>query len=282
MKEKILLGLLEGVARLPLRVLYLFSDLAFLIIYHMVKYRREVVRANLTSAFPEKSLREIKRIEREYYRYLADQIVETVKILHISDKELQKRVTVANGEIINRSLKNGKNCVLLMAHYANWEWVQEVSRYFIPGTFMASIYRPLNSKTWDNIYKKLRSRWHNPIVAMNRATRVLLNRDNFPWVCGFIADQRPDRRHDDNCVEFLNHKTWFIYGPEEIGNKVGADFFYLEMIRKRRGIYEISLHQLNAEGEGKPYPHSREFWRRLEDTIRRYPAYWLWSHKRWK
>lgn len=282
MQEKILLSLLKTIALLPLGVLYLFSDIAYIVIYYLLRYRRDVVKQNLTEAFPDKNENEIKKIEKRYYRFLADLIVETVKLFHISDKELSRRVYVSGYDEINQSLGNGKNCVVLMAHYANWEWVQEITRYFKPKAFMTSIYRPLNSKIWNEIYKKLRSRWGAHIIAMNQAPRVLLNRDNFPWVCGFIADQRPPVKTDRNFVEFLNHKTWFIYGPEEIGRKVGADFFYLEMLRKDRGKYEIRLHRLEASDKEKDYPYCRSFWAHLESTVNSYPAYWLWSHKRWK
>ena len=282
MKEKTLLLLLKSCALLPLWVLYLFSDIAYIVIYYLVRYRREVVSKNLREAFPEKDDREIKNIGKQYYHYLSDQIVETIKIFHISNHQLSRRVKVVDYDIVNDSLKEGKNCVVMMAHYGNWEWVQEIAHYFLPEGYMASIYRPLNSKLWDGIFKELRSRWHAHIVPMQRVTRVLLDRDNFPWVCGFIADQRPPKKGEDNWVEFLNHKTWFIYGPEEIGRKVGADFFYLEMLRKKRGYYEIKLHKLNPnENEGR-YPFCRDFWSLLEDTIKSHPAYWLWSHKRWK
>ncbi|MCH5242500.1 MAG: lysophospholipid acyltransferase family protein [Muribaculaceae bacterium] len=281
--NKFLFILLDALARLPLGILYLFSDFITPVLYHIVKYRRKVVRDNLISSFPNKNLTEIKKIERCYYRYLGDQIVETLKLLHISDKELIKRVKVTNYQSVNTALVAGKNAVLLMGHYNNWEWAQEITRYFVPEAFMASIYHPLDNKDWDEIFKKLRSRWQAHIVPMNKAPRVLLNKQNMPWVCGFIADAYTWHKNDNNWIEFLNHKTWFIYGPEEIGAKVGADYFYLEMNRIKRGYYNIIFHPIaSAEEQGESYPHLRLFWKEFEATIQRNPAYWLWSHKRWK
>lgn len=282
MKEKLVFGLFKTIALLPLWVLYLISDLGYLVIYHIVKYRRKVVRQNLTEAFPEKSEREISSIEREFYRYLGDQIVETVKLFHISDRSLSRRVKVENFSLINKSMASGRNAVILMAHYGNWEWAQEISRYFLPGSFMVSIYHPLNHSVWNNLFIKLRSRWGNHIVAMKQAPRTLLSRSNMPWVCGFIADAYTWYKHDNNCIDFLNHKTWFIYGPEEIGTKVGADFYYLEMNRVKRGQYVINFHPLEPEDTSLSYPYTREFWKEFEKTIEKAPAYWLWSHKRWK
>ncbi|MCH5239640.1 MAG: lysophospholipid acyltransferase family protein [Muribaculaceae bacterium] len=282
MNEKILLGCLKGLARLPLGILYLFSDLASFILYHIVKYRRKMVWKNLTASFPLKSEKELKHIEKEFYGYLGDQIVETLKLLHISDLQLKRRVKVINYNGVNEVLEEGKNVVLLMGHYGNWEWVQEISRYFLPHTFMASIYHPLSNKIWENIFIKMRSRWGAHIVPMKKATRVLLNRDNQPWVCGFIADAYTWRKHEDNCIDFLNHKTWFIYGPEEIGRKTGAEYFYLEMRKLKRGYYEIEFHPLHPQDMSLPFPFTRLFWKKFEKTIEEAPAYWLWSHNRWK
>ena len=273
---------MKALALLPLPVLYLFSDLIAPVMQYVVKYRRKVVRQNLVESFPEKTLKDIKVIERKFYQYLCDQIVETLKLVHISDKEMSRRAKVINPEIVNEQLSKGRNVVLLLGHYGNWEWVQEISRNFIDESFMASIYHTLNNKTWNEIFIRIRSRWGAHIIEMKKAPRALLSRSNMPWVCGFIADQGTKNLHQDNKIFFLNHDTWFIYGPEEIGNKTGAEFFYLEMSRRKRGYYEIRFKPLKPQNMSLPYPHTREFWIELEKTIEAEPAYWLWSHRRWK
>lgn len=282
MKRRIINGLLNCIAYLPLGILYIISDFITFVLYYLIKYRRKVVRVNLTSSFPDRSLKEIKKIENSFYRYLGDQIVETIKTLHITDKELKKRVKVFNAEAVNRTLSQNKNAVLLMGHYCNWEWVQEIVNYFLPSICMASIYHPLNDKTFDEIFIRLRSRWKAHIVPMKRAPRFLLDKKNMPWVCGFIADAYTWHKNEDNWIDFLNHKTWFITGPEEIGEKVGADYFYLEMRRIKRGYYEITFHDIEPQEKGVTYPYTRQYWKDFERTIDKAPAYWLWSHKRWK
>lgn len=280
--EKITLGSLKALASLPLAILYSLSDVAFLILFHIIGYRRKVVKQNLVSSFPEKTPAEINKIEKEFYHYLCDQIVETLKLLSISDKTLAKRVKVENYEEVNNSLRAGTNAVLLLGHYGNWEWVQEITRYFVPGTHMVSIYHPLNNKLWNDIFNRVRSRWGADILPMKQAPKFLLNKANQPWVCGFIADAYTWYKNSDNCIPFLNHDTWFIYGPEEIGRKLKADFFYLEMKREKRGHYKIIFSKLQPRDMQLPFPYTREFWKKFEENIRNNPPYWLWSHKRWK
>lgn len=283
MKERIVTGMLRGAAMMPLRTLYALSDFLYLVVYYIVGYRKKVVRHNLQEAFPEKAAQELKKIEKEYYRYMCDMIVETVKLLHISDSKLKRRVQITNPEVVMESLDAGKSVALLLGHYGNWEWVQEISRCFPDSFFKSSIYHPLNSKLWDNIYKQIRSRWNSHIIPMKEAPRQLLDTSHQPWICGFIADARPLKTDRNNSIPFLNHMTSFIYGSEIISEKVGADFFYLEMDRMKRGHYRITFHRLEKEGsDGQTYPFTRAFWRKFEQTINKKPAYWLWSHKRWK
>ena len=282
MKKILILGLLKGVATLPLWMLYGISDFICLVVYHVVKYRRRVVWQNLTEAFPDKDTVELVKIEREFYRYMCDVIVETVKLLHISPKNLKRRVEVINPEVIDAATARGKSVVLLLGHYGNWEWVQEISRYLDRRAYMASIYRPLNHHPWDEVYRRIRARWDVNIIPQNRAVRALLDKDHRPWICGFIADHRPRRTDEGNIVEFLNHYTSFVYNPEVIGRKVGAEFFFLEMERVRRGYYRITFRRLDPVSGDAPYPYMRAFWAKLEEVIKRKPAYWLWSHKRWK
>lgn len=278
----LLITILKLVSRLPLRALYAISDGAYYILYYVIRYRRDIVMRNLKEAFPEKDQKSLRRIEKDYYHYLCDLIVETLKLLTISDSELKRRVTVEGYEMINRSTTEGKSCVLLLGHYGNWEWVQEISRYFDGEAAHFSIYHPLKSKLWDDIFKQIRGRWGVPLLPQTSAAKVLLNKENLPWICGFIADHRPRTISEEAKTPFLNHFTSFIYGPEAIGNKIGADFYYLSMERERRGTYKICFHKLTPKEDKGAYPYTKEFWSYLENSIKRKPAYWMWSHKRWK
>ena len=282
MKYKITLALLKGISALPFGILYIFSDVISFIVFHILKYRRKIVYKNLTESFPLKSRKEINQIAKNYYRFLGDMIVETLKLLNISDYELKKRFQVVNPDSVNASLEEGKSAAIFMGHYGNWEWVQEIGTYFTERAYRASIYRPLGNKLWDKIYKEIRGRWHMHIVEQNKALKIMLNKDNQPWVFGFIADQRPRHVHPDNWVNFLNHETAFFTGPEDIGRKVGADFFYLDMYRIKRGYYKVEFKKLRPVDMTVSYPYSREFWKLFEKTIERNPALWLWSHNRWK
>ena len=146
-------------ARLPLGVLYLLSDLAFPIIYYIIRYRRRLVRENLTCSFPEKSEEEILRIEKAFYRNLCDVFIEAFKCLHISDEEMRRRVEVLNCELPESIAARGKNVFMLLGHIGCWEWYQEVSvRYRAP-------------RRGCEIYKLIKSEY-NALSALKETAEV--------------------------------------------------------------------------------------------------------------
>lgn len=271
-------------AGLPLGVLYLISDVAFLVIYYIIRYRRHLVRENLSCSFPEKSKKEIIRIEKAFYHNLCDVFIESFKCLNISDEEMRERVEVVNCELPERLAAEGKNIFMLLGHCGCWEWVQEVCVRYRNPKKSCEVYKQISNKYFSSLMYEVRSRWNTEQIEMKNTVRTMLkwNAEGEPFLCGFIQDQRPYIRLHDT-ITFLNQKTWYTPGAEEIAKKVTAELVYLDIEKISRGHYRLTFLEMhpNAEDMESPYPLSRNFWRLLEQTIRRQPEIWLWSHNRW-
>ncbi len=284
MKYKFYRGLLKAFAHLPLRMLYLLSDIAAFVLYKIVKYRVKVVRKNLAMAFPEKSEDERLVIEKRFYRHLCDIFIESAKLAHISDKEVEKRIRVVGEECVNDALAEGKSVIMMLGHFGNWEWVTAAARKFRPDAISCEIYHPLRDKAFDQVMLDLRGRFGTENIPMSHTVRRLLeiHRDGKNFVCGFIADQRPFTPALKHWVDFLGIDTAYVNGGEVIGTKMGAEFVYAEMMPEKRGHYVLTLSRLEPLADGEENPYSRAYLARLEDSIRRSPSSWLWSHNRWK
>ena len=180
----IVIYLLTAVAYLPLGILYLLSGLSFYIIYYIVRYRRETVRHNLELVFGTSDRKKLQETEKEFYRHMCDCIAETVKLLHISDKEVDRRVEVTNGEYIDGIIRSGHSVVLFLGHYGNWEWVQAIIRHFKAPLVGGQIYKPLHSRLMDMVMLKIRSRFGLECIPQDKAVRRLLGieRDGKKWV----------------------------------------------------------------------------------------------------
>lgn len=281
-KYNILKGSLSLFAKLPLSLLYPISSGISHVLRDLVKYRRTVVEDNLRRAFPEATEKDRAEWSKRFYRYLCDTFIEAVKLLSISNEEIDRRVKVSNAEIVDQAIAEGHSVVLFLGHYGNWEWVPAVTRHFNNNAAMVQIYHPLNNKVMDRLMLKIRSRFGSESIPMANTYRRLveIERDGGRFVAGFISDQRPKGHHADSWTEFLKIETDYITGGEIIGDRLKCRYIYLDVDVIGRGEYHMSFKDIQPIDDGEKFPYTRSYLRMLDETIRRNPPYWLWSHKR--
>lgn len=284
LKYYLYLCLFMPLAWLPLRIHYLLSDFLYLILYRIKHYRLNVVRENLRTSFPAKTEEELRAIEKEFYRHFCDTIVETIKLLHISDRQMRRRITVSGAEHAEHAASLNRPIVLYLGHYGNWEWVPSVTMFYNEPKISAQIYKPLHDAAFDRLMLRLRSRFHSISIPRQTTFRQLLTmrRDFGTFMVGFIADHRTNQDASKHHTEFLRHDTEFQPGGEEIGNRIDAVYLYLDVEKTSRGHYKFTFLPIVPDADDKgEYPITRKYLKMLEATIDRAPAYWLWSHKRW-
>ncbi|MGN0281208.1 MAG: lysophospholipid acyltransferase family protein [Prevotella sp.] len=285
MKYWIVYSFFKLLSLLPFGILYMLSDIMCFVMKHIVGYRKRIIYKNLRNSFPDKTDLELKSIADEFYRHLCDCIVETVKLLHVSDEEMKRRVEIVNGNLIDRMAEDGKSIVLFIGHYGNWEWVQEVPRSYARPEVSAEIYRHAKNKVFNRLIKRIRSRYSSMQIVQKKAVRTLLDLNNkgAQFIVGFISDQRPNSKNLNHWLTFLNQETAVAVGGEEIGRHIGVHYAYLDIKKVGRGHYCFVFKEMEGrKNKNEDYPMTAEFYRLLEENIKRAPAYWLWSHDRWK
>ncbi|MFR3549817.1 MAG: lysophospholipid acyltransferase family protein [Coprobacter sp.] len=272
-------------ALLPLKVLYILSDILFFPMFYIVRYRRKLVYQNMKDSFPEKSEKEIRRMEKAFYHHFCDYIVETIKLLHISDKETRQRVKFYNTEALQDIVDNGGSCLMLLGHYGNWEFVPSVTLWMRKeSVIFAQIYRPLKNKWFDRFFLKLRGRYHSECIAKQDTLRSILRYKSSgkPSITGFMADQTPSPANTPLGI-FLNHDTPVFTGVEKIAHKVGFSVFYFDVEKIKRGYYSVTIREITKNPkETEEFEITDKYIRMMETTILRAPEYWLWTHNRWK
>jgi KDO2-lipid IV(A) lauroyltransferase len=274
--------LLSVLSLLPLSVLYGLAYFAYLIFYYVIGYRRKVVRENLQNSFPEKPLSEIIEIEHRYYKYMANLIVEIIKMDSLSKAQLQKRFIVKNMDLMDQYMKNGQSVLVSSGHYGNWEWGALTLGLDITGQNY-TIYKPLNNVIYDNWFQVMRSKMGNKLVSMRQTLRAFQNSKNEATMFVFGNDQAPTREESHYWTTFLNQETSFQLGIEKIAKKSNQPVFYYKISVVKRGYYigECIPLCLNP-AETKEFEITEMHIRFLENLIKEDPAYWLWSHRRWK
>jgi KDO2-lipid IV(A) lauroyltransferase len=268
---------------LPLRVLYVISDFTFLLLYYFPSYRRKVVATNLKNSFPEKSDEELKAIAKKFYRHLADFFIETVKLMHVSLKEQNRRYTFSGIEIIDKLREEKRDIVAVLGHYNNWEW-PTLLPFFLKYKIII-IYRPLQNKYFDRFMHKQRSRYGIVLTPTNMVIREIVNfrKQNINTLSVFLTDQTPAKGDIKYWTKFLNQDTPVYTGTEKIAAKYDMAMVYFHVQKIKRGHYNLKIELLLDHTAGLPeHVVTETHVRKLEETIREKPEYWLWSHRRWK
>ncbi|WP_026898336.1 lysophospholipid acyltransferase family protein [Daejeonella oryzae] len=273
---------LHLISLLPFWLLYVFADILFVILYYLTAYRRKVTQSNLKNAFPEKSESERNLIERKYYRFLADNILESIKMKSMSADDIRKRCKVHNPEEVNKHLDNGKAVLLATGHYANWEWGNLIIALTFPEKLFV-IYKPLSNKNFDTFINKMRAKFGAVMVPMRLTLRKIVELKSEKYLFGFASDQTPTRHESQYFTTFLNQPTAVFLGLEKIAKTTNNPVVFTHINRLKRGYYEYTFTtlvehpKLTAEHEITNL-HTQK----LEQIIKQKPELWLWSHRRWK
>lgn len=279
----IILPFLYLISILPFPIFYILSDIVYFLMYRVIGYRKKVVYENLKNAFPEKTHHELKLIEKQFYKYLCDLFLETLKTLTISKEEAIKRCVLnENTKTIFKQLHDEKkSCILVMGHFGNWEWAGNSFSLVNPQQLYV-IYHPLSNQHFDKLMYNMRSRFGTKLYAMKDTMREMIRNRNEINATAFIADQTPSPENA-YWTTFLNQETPVFWGTEKIAQKLNYPVVYVTVNKLKRGYYEVNTEYLVLEPKNtKEGEISELHTRKLEKDIIAQPSIWLWSHRRWK
>ncbi|WP_024989515.1 lysophospholipid acyltransferase family protein [Segatella albensis] len=269
---------------LPLRVLYIISDILCLLVADVVRYRHKVIWNNLKTSFPEKTDQELKEIQRGFYHYFCDYLVETIKLMTMSQDELRKRMTFTGMEEFNKALSEGQSLGVYLGHLGNWEWITAMPLW-TPDALCCQLYHPLENEYFDRLFKYVRERQGALCIPMQESLRKIIQfrREGKPLVVGYISDQVPLWWNIHHWLDFLHHDTPVLTGAERIVKHTGQAFVYGDVTRVRRGYYNCEMKVIRRDTKDIPdYELTDIYFHELEKTILRQPEIYLWSHNRWK
>lgn len=268
---------------LPERLLYLLSDIAYFFLYHLARYRKQVVYDNLQKAFPEYEKTKIRQIARKFYHHLCDIMLEQAVYHFYSEEQALQRMHYKNPELLNELHRKGKHVMAVVGHYGNWEYLSSMC-LAMDHPFLG-IYKPLRNPYFDRMVVRNRTRYGGFVTAMEKVARRLIEFNNRkePVLTVFLGDQRPIFQHIQYWTKFMGRDTPMYLGTEKLARKLDAAVVFLKIRKPRRGRYEVEIELISEEPRKlEEYEITERHTRLLEDLIREEPAYWLWSHRRWK
>lgn len=269
---------------LPFRLFYLVSDAVFVLVYHIIGYRKKTVRENLELVFPEKSKSEIKRIQKKFYSHMCDMFLEMIKSISISEKEIEKRFTFTNLEYLRKLEGLDKSLIIMLGHYASYEWINALQLYGLKYRTYG-IYKKIKNKQFDDLAKKIRGRFGGTLITTSRTTEVIKRNqeNNILSNYAMISDQSPKLSRARTWIDFLGIKVPVFEGSDRLARNLDMAVVYLHVEKVGRGYYQATLKPITEDAPNEPeHAITKKFIGYLEDQIREKPEYYLWTHKRWK
>ncbi len=270
------------VSLLPFWFLYGVADVIFLVLYYVIRYRRDVVKTNLANSFPERSGAERHKIERRYYRYMADLMVETIKMISVSERSLRKRMKPTNPELVQHYFSQGRSIIAAAGHYCNWE-MAALAFGLLTEEKRIIVYKPLSNEVFDGLFNRVRARFGAILVAMKQTLRTMIAFKNDLTFSVLVSDQTPVKHEINYFTTFLNQPTAVFLGIEKLAKLIDAVVIFYRIDRISRGYYIYTLVPLIEQPkETTGHEITEAHVQYLEKLIRETPQYWLWSHRRWK
>ncbi len=268
---------------LPFRMLYLFSDCVYVLIYYVIGYRKKTVNSNLRLVFPNKTENEIKIIRKKFYHHLCDMFLEMTKTMNISENELKKRFKIINPDEFRRLESINKSIILIFGHYASWEWSIVIQNYInFEGL---AVYKQLANPYFDKLVRAIRSKFNTTLVSTKETVGFIntLESNNIRSITGFISDQSPRLTKGVYWNKFMGINVPCFTGAERLAKKLDFTTVYLKVTKVKRGYYEAEIITLAENSNAYPdYKLTDLFLTELEKQIYETPEYYFWTHKRWK
>jgi KDO2-lipid IV(A) lauroyltransferase len=267
----------------PFRLLYIISDGLYLLLYYVIGYRKEVVHSNLTNAFAQKTPAEILTLEKNFFRYFCDLLLETFKTLSITPEKMLQHCSIdpAATLLFDQLAAENKSIIIVMGHTGNWEWAGNTFSLCCKHQLYV-IYHPLANKYFNGLICRMRERFGTRLIPMKETFRDIVKNRHELTATAFIADQSPNP-NNAHWMKFLQQDTAVFMGTERIAKKIKYPIVFVSVKRLTRGYYTLIAELLQsppyADNDGTITEiHTKK----LEADILAQPETWLWGHKRWK
>ena len=268
---------------LPFRLMYMFADFVYVLIYYIIGYRRKIVRQNIQLALPHLTKKEQLNIEKKSYRHMCDMFLEMIKTMSISEKEIDKRFVFTNLEVLTNMEQEGKSIAVMMAHYASYEWAISLNKFSKLTSY--AIYKKIANRHFDKLVKDIRLKFKAVLITTRETIPTIEKnyRENHLGLYGFASDQSPQLSKTHHWGTFMGIETPVHTGAEMLAKRYDMNVIFLMVKKVKRGYYQATFELMFDQPTTVPnYEISDEFLRRVEKQIYEAPEYYLWTHKRWK
>ncbi len=264
---------------LPFWIIFRISYFAYFILFVVFGYRKKVVYQNLKNSFPNKSEAEIHLDAKSFYKHFCEVFLESVKLLTIPSKQIKKRYSFKNPDLLEKFYNQKKSLIIYAAHFGNWEWMTSLqlqTKYQ-----MYSFYQKQSNGYFNDFMIHVRERFGNLCIESQSGFKVLLQntKQKNLTITYVVGDQSPMSNSTMHWTNFLNQDTAFLVGADRMAKKCNQQLIYPHITQDKKGYYEIEFKVIAMDSDIEPIEIYANL---LQKNIEEQPELWLWSHRRWK
>lgn len=267
---------------IPFALLYPFSSILYFFFYRVFSYRKQIVRSNLTESFPSKSAKEIKSLEKKFFRHLSMITVESMKGYSLNTKQILKRYELTNPEIVEKYFSKGQDIIAIASHYGNWEWgIASVGLQTKHSCY--ALYMPMKNRFIEKFLVQKRAKDNMHLVSIYKTRELFQEEKEKPALYIMASDQSPSNMEKAIWFDLFNRKTPWLHGTESYSRRYNLPVVYFQVKKSAKGYYQLTIIDL-AENPNELAENeiTKRYVQQLEKDILEQPEYWLWSHRRWK
>jgi KDO2-lipid IV(A) lauroyltransferase len=253
-------------------------------VYLLHRKLRRVGMRNLELAFPEKSLRERKKILRGVFTSLGRQAAEVCLFPKYTRENVSKVVVYEGFENFERALDRGKGVLFLTGHLGAWEL--SAFAHSLYGYPLNIVMRPLDNPYLDRMAREYRTMHGNKAVDKDFA-RGLISAMRKGETVGVLMDTNMIASQGV-FVDFFGIPACTASGVARVALKTDAAVvpgftIWDPVLQKYRLRFDPPVELVRCENtEADVIANTVKFTKVIEEYARKYPDQWLWVHRRWK
>lgn len=294
--NQVLLALFRPVQRLPLKFHYFWGGAFAGLCNGFPGYRKDVVTVNLSRSFPDLKYKEIKKLAKAFYGHLGEVFAEAMWLggCRRNPAKLYRQglVEIAGTDGLENAFAE-RSVMVLDSHFGNWELTGAYVQAFCDRVGLSEhdvcvVYKRLGSGLGEDFCRENRcavqsADFQGYIESKEVLRHAVAHRDERK-IYVFPTDQFPywkATRHE--IPSFMGQKTQVMTGGTALAAKLDMAVYYMSADRVGKGRYQVSFRKIcDHAAQRDPLSLMEDFYALLEEDVRRNPANYLWSHKRWK
>lgn len=275
----LLIGLFWTMAKLPWCLQRRLGAGLGSLAWHLVVQRRNDTLINLQRCFPELDAPAREAMARATFRNAGIGIFETANAWFRTPEYYRHRITFEGLEHLRAMQERGKGILLLGAHYSLLDLgAAMASLHFQVDT----VYRPQKNAVFEYMMTRRRLRYHHWTIPY-RDMRLLIKALKSSHIVWYTPDQDFGRKHSV-FAPFFGVPAATITTPARLAQVNDSAVMLIHFCRDGdTEHYRFLITPALADyPSGNDIADATRINRELERLIRRAPAQYMWSHRRFK